>query len=928
MKPWLNLCGQGARVCLAGVLRLIRWTVWLALTLLLAMEIWIATAHELAVPSFLLRAFEARLAVSHVQVKFGHARFDPSGRILLEDVTLSLPAFSEPIVVDRVAYLELDPWALAVGQFEPRFLHLSGASLAVPAMLSSTGRAEELVRDLDATVRLGKNELIIEHLTAHVAGIAVTGHGAFHLASQPAGAVAPLPLADFLAHHYPDFCRQVVRAAARLAALDQPQLEFELIPSDTRGALATVTVTARSLKLDEPVALQATGLSVTTRFPLAGDAPVMSPLTLAIDDLVLPAGVHLQNVQARLRGSLKPALYTYDPRDMLLSAGTLTVQGFSFPGLLARVKPGPLPRVEADLAVACEGQAVTLRGIADLTAQSAKVHFEGALAPGLLTPISNAIHHDVRPFFSIQQPLPLSADVNFGPGWKFTNISAHVALPAVDAYHVHVDEAGGQIEFDGHNFLAHHAWARIGQNFARGSFAWDFDHMVHRFLLEGRLRPLEISGWFGKWWPNVFHDYEFPVAPPDASVDVQSHLRESRLNTVFAYVDATGPVVHGASFDHGRTLLYVRPNFLDGKEVFTTLGSGSARGTFARVVDANYNLISLDLNFDSSLPLTVPSQIFGPLVSDVLAPYWFAQPPTVSLQMHFDGAASPDGAHQLAQITAQSVGAFTFHDFPLSNLSFHAKVHDDEVVLDRIEVAFAGGISNGSARVWGVNAQRRLGFDYTLRNASLGQAVSIVEAYSAKRQGRPPPTPGKFFQDKARVKLDLAVSAEGLYDDPYSYQGSGNASLSGDALGDVRLLGLLSELLSFTSLHFNSARASFKVAGPKLDFSQVNITGSNSAIDARGTYGLDQHELDFTAKVNPFQESSFLPTALLGVVFTPFSSVLEVKLTGQLEKPKWVFVNGPSNFLRNLAKPIKSDTPSPQATPAAPPVNPPTPAKP
>jgi hypothetical protein len=222
-------------------------------------------------------------------------------------------------------------------------------------------------------------------------------------------------------------------------------------------------------------------------------------------------------------------------------------------------------------------------------------------------------------------------------------------------------------------------------------------------------------------------------------------------------------------------------------------------------------------------------------------------------------------------------------------------------------VGFAGGVSSGSARVWGRDADRRLGFDYTLRNASLGQAISTVEAFAAKRKGQPAPASGKFVQGKANVKLELAVSAEGLYDDPFSYQGSGNATLTGD--------GLLSELLSFTSLRFNTARASFNVNGTKLDFSKISVTGANSAIDAHGNYTLDRHELDFTARVNPFQESSFIPSILLGAMLSPFASVLEVKLTGQLDKPAWAFTNGPTNFLRNLTNSGRPGTaPPPPAT--------------
>ena len=904
MKPWLKYCGQGARLCGAGVLGLLRWTLWLALCLLLAIQAWIAGSHELAVPGFVLRMLETRLAASHVEVKFGHARFDPSGRILLEDVRLSLPAYHEPIAVTSAAYIEIDPWALLAGKFEPHRLHITGTRFAVPAMLSRSGQAEDIVRDLDTTVLLGDRELVIEHLTAQVAGIAVVAQGSVHLTTRADATTGPLPISDYLSDHYPDICRQLIRVADRLTALEQPELRLVLTPSDTRGAIATVNVIARGLKLTTPYALEARGLRLTTRFPLQGDTPVMAPLNLTVDTLSLPGGVALQGVRARLRGSLRPAEYTYDPREMLLSAARISSRGFALTALSARVEAGPLPKLQGELVALCAGLPLALRGDADLTRQTAGLQFDGALSPALLDPIGQAIHHDVRPYIGFGAPVRLDARVKFSPGWKFTRLTGHLLARQVDAYHVPIDEGGGEIEFDGTHFIARHAFARLGANLARGSFEQDFSNLQFRFLLEGHLRPLEISGWFGKWWPAFFNDFAFPVVPPEASVDVSGQWKQGQLTTVFVFADSTAPVIHGVSFDHMRTLLFIRPNFFDGLELFATIGGGSARGTFMRQIDpASYALIAMSLDFDSTLPLEVPGKIFGAAITDQLSAFRFATPPAVKLQARFDGPASPAGVHQSMQLTAQSSGDFAFNGFPLSNLAVRAAVHDDEVVLDDVAVNFAGGVVTGKARVWGRDANRRLGFDLALRNGSLGQAVRVMEEFSAARRGVPPPPPGKFVQDKAGVKLDLAASAEGAYTDPFSYKGDGHALLEGAALGEVHMLGLLSELLPFTSLRFTDARANFKVDGPRLIFSQVSATGANSAIDAHGSYDLSLRSLDFKARVNPFQESKFLPSIVIGAVLMPFTTVLEVKLTGTLDKPAWDFVNGPTNFLRNLTRP-------------------------
>jgi len=932
MKSWLKFCGSAVRAFVRGVLLLVLWTVWLALCLLLAVQVWVASSKELAVPEFVLRDFEQRLAVSNVKVKFGQAHFDPSGRILVQNVQVFLPAFAEPVVTNRVALIEVDPWALLAGRFEPGRLQFSGGSLAIPAMLSPTGQPEEIVRDLDATLRLGENEVTIDQLTARVAGIAVTLHGTVRLAPKAPGKEAPLPLADFLSTNFPNLCRQLVRASERLAALDGPSLRVELTPSATRAAIASVTVNARGYKPGAPFAAVASGIRLNTRFPLQGDTPVMSPLTLEIDDLQLPGGVGLKDVRARVRGSLKPSLYTYDPRDVQLSASELTAGGFSFEYPIARFEPGRIPKVEGELSAVCAGLPVTVSGRVDLADKLASVHLEGALSPALLPAIGNAIGHDLRPYIGLGAPLRLSTDVDFAAGWKFTKLTGRAATESINADHVMIDAVRADIEFDGRTFTARNAFARFGENFASGYFAQDFVTVEHRFLLDGRLRPMLIAPWFGKWWPAFFKDYEFPLAPPDASVDIQSHLHETRLNTVFVYVDSAGPVVHGQKFDHARALLHIRPNFIDGLEVFTTLGTGSARGTFARQVNANFELVALDFDFASTVPLSVPAKIF-PQMADVLAPYVFDSPPDVKVRMHFDGAASPDGEHQLAQISGSAVGPFTFHDFPLNNLTFHANIRDGEVTVDRIETGFAGGVARGSARAWGRDPNHRLGFDFTVSGANLQSAVTIVEAFTAKRAGEPPPKPEKMMQDKGDVRFDLALSAEGLYDDPYSYKGTGNANIYGETLGEVRMLGLLSELLQFTSMRFTTARTSFKLNGAKIDFDQFNVTGANSAIDAHGNYQLDKHTLDFVAKVNPFQESTFFPTQLFAVVLSPFSTLFEVKLTGSLDKPKWVFVNGPTNFFRNLSKPPANSAPAaPPTTPPAPPktvpsANPPTPSK-
>ena len=130
-------------------------------------------------------------------------------------------------------------------------------------------------------------------------------------------------------------------------------------------------------------------------------------------------------------------------------------------------------------------------------------------------------------------------------------------------------------------------------------------------------------------------------------------------------------------------------------------------------------------------------------------------------------------------------------------------------------------------------------------------------------------------------------------------------------LGEVQLLGLLSELFTFTALRFNTARTTFQIDGAKLTFPDLTLRGANSVIEAHGNFALDRRELDFKAKVFPFQESQSLLKNVVGAVLTPFSNIFEVKLSGTLDKPDWSFVASPTNLFRSLAPADTAPTPAP-----------------
>ncbi len=900
MKSWAQLCSHGARAVAGGVFSFVLWTLWLGLALLLALQVYVVVAEQLALPAFALRQLESRLAESGLRATFGRTSFDPTGRILMEDVRVSLPGFAEPIATVSAIYVHLNPLYLLVGRIEPSEVRLVRATAAVPPLLSPSGSSEEIIRNLDATLEFAGRELIVRQLTARVAGVKLTARGTVPLPRRQKSAGAD-PLAALISRHFATACRQALLAQAQIRQIDAPSLHIDIAPSESGALSLNLAAQARGLTLTAPVALQTGEISAQTRLLFFGDAPP-THVEIAAREVSVPGFATGRGVNATIYGRFRPGTTQFELREIAATADALSAAGAEARSVSALVVPRPLPRIDATVTARILGAPLAVRTEADLNERSAQVRFEGAISPDVLDLVSARVGVNVRKFYEFDSLTAERGEADFGPGWKFERLRAGVRIPRMNSYGVIMEDGRAEVELQPGRFFSPRAFARIGENFARGSYEHDLTTHDYRFLLDGRLRPIAISAWFREWWPNFFRPLEFVAGPPEASVDVSGSWREGRRSRVFVFADTGKSVIRGVPFDRVRTRLFIRPAFFDGLEMLAQQGRTDAHGRFTLIADPETNdWHTLELGLNSTLDLKVASQLLGPAGARSLAAFRLEAPPELKLRGTFSGPAAPKGTRDRLRIEARTAGEFRYHNFPLRDASFVATLEGDDVVLDDFEAMLADGVAGGHARIWQVDGQRRLGFDFTLQDATLGRLSAEVQSFFAAQKGQTAAPPGKFVTEKANVKLNFAASAEGLYSDPFSFRGDGKETMSGAEIGEVPLLGQLSELLKFTALRFAEARANFIIEGSKVAFPKVELRGANSTIDAHGDYALDKRTLDFNAKIFPFQESESLIKSVVGAVLTPFSNAFEVKLTGSLEKPEWVFVMGPTNFLRSLA---------------------------
>ncbi len=911
MKRLLKACWQGSRFCLECAASFVLWSLWLALVFLLGLQIYVATAHELAVPRFVLREISERFSASGLRMDFERARFDPSGRLFVEGVSIVSLSFGEPLLSARSLYFRLDPWKLLLRDVDLTELNATGVELRVPAMISPTGRNESVVRDLHATVRFRDDDPTMDLVEANAryANLVVSAIGALTL---PATRPGSLPVLDEIVRHYLHLVRQSARLAPGLEAFDDPRLSLVFTPEPSGIASVQLRLQAAeasfpAARFGLPAALRVVHPAVDARFPLTKDNPVNLTVQFHATHAALEGIASTDNVRTRVTGHWIPSTFSIEPQSLVLTASRARAGGLEGSPVHLRLRPLPGDRLHAELDLALLGTPWSLTAEGDPATQEGSVRLAGDLPRAVFETIASRFDERLNRLVRYDEAPALEAEIILGPGGRPLRATGNLRTGPVVARDVPLAGVGARFAWEGSRVLVDDIELRTPASVAHGSYSMDTETRAFRFLLKGGLQPADIDGWFRDWWPRFWATFDFSRSIPRADVDVGGTWGRPQDTTVFVQASGGPAGLRGVSIDQLQARIFIRPGFVDVLDFRAEQGDRSARGQFTRTQDLVAGaLSSLTFNVESNLPAEPAAMLAGPEVVTLAEPYRFTSPPDLKIVGRIDGPAAPGGPLTRLSIEGHTGTPMTFHDFPLSRLAFVAAVNGERVRVENVVAGFADGEVRGQGELSGPADARRLAFDGQLDNAVLGVAIRTVEEFAARSAGVPPAPQSRFQQRIASGRLDLALSAEGMRHDLRSFHGSGNARISQADLGEINLLGVLSTLmrrtlLNYSTLQLDTAHANFDLAGPQLEFSEIRLTGPRAAIDASGTYNFDSKTVDFSTKVYPFEESRGLLGSALGTVLAPLSAFLEVKLTGRLDNPSWAFVYGPTNFFRSLS---------------------------
>jgi len=923
---WLTQCWKSAHFCGRCVCTLVLWCLWLVLTVTAGVQIYLASVRRLEVPEFALRNIEERLRTVGLAVTFGEATFDPTGHLFLRDVAFSTLTLTEPVLQVDTLTLDLNPTALVMRDLDVRSAELTGANVLLPAVLSPSGRSEPLLRGAHLRLRPDPRSriLTIDTFTGWLGPLAVELRGTAHI---PAGTRRTLPPLDEVlgafSHNFPHLARVASDQLLRLPATQHPQLQLHLTADPAR--IAHVAVAFDADQLDLP-ATGERGTVTVRNFQLRTavgllERPRLTMIEARVDELSAAPWAAINGLNLRMEALVDVTERRVEPRLIDLVANRVELDGLRLDATAAQWAVATWPEVQSRGRTWLEGQPLTWDAQLNPATRAGQVAFSGELAASLLPWLTPKVGFDVPALLSWDTPPVVSGAVTLAEGGKPTAATFNFNTGPVVARRVPLDATAANVRWAGQEITAENILLRVGASEARGSFTTDPATRDFQFLLGGRLEPPAIAGWFKDWWPRFWSSFDFRGAPPDASVEVAGRWQEPLTTQVFVSADGRDAGLKGMEFDRLRTRLFLRPGFVDVLEFRAQDAKRDVAGAFSRswLMPGGDRWTRIELSAFGRTDLEPAPALLGPLGAAIIEPFSFSQTVDLHLTGHAERPTGSGSAESFFLISGQAEGPWSFKAFPFEGVTFNAQTEPNRIMIDAFEAGASGGTLTGRIELRGAAEERRAAFDLNLDDATLGRTIREVEIWSAQRRGETAPPVGELQSRIANGRLNLSVSAEGPIADFYAFNGQGSALIDEANLAEINLLGVLSPLLrrtllNFTNMQLNAANAEFAWRGSELDFSSVKLTGPRAAIDAHGTYLLRNHNLEFQARIRPFDAGG----GLLNVVTSPLTNALEVKLTGELRDPNWVFVFGPTNLLRNLTG---ADEVSPESPPPSAPLN-------
>ncbi|MGB0354480.1 MAG: AsmA-like C-terminal region-containing protein [Opitutales bacterium] len=457
---------------------------------------------------------------------------------------------------------------------------------------------------------------------------------------------------------------------------------------------------------------------------------------------------------------------------------------------------------------------------------------------------------------------------------------------------------GGEIKND-LSIEVRNATGLMGRSYVQGTYTQKWNPHEYEFRLKGYCYPQDINNWLGLWWSNLWKNFSFPAEIPYGDFRISGIWAGPVGNSrTFGIVDAKEFIYKGFKSKGSTILAKVDGNetLIESQNISHDFGELEGSLNFPRKHKKSPTFLFYSL--DGSYPLNQARSIFGEefesAIEDINATSIFC-----SASGHIPSVSQQNSSESEFSLKLQSREPVRFKGIEISN--FNGQITKKSSLIEggfpKLQIANGFGQlnieidSNGSEEISKIN--------FKLRDAN--KNLLFQDLITAKKQGyfdvfgdQEDEFVSNKFESPGEGILNLSLQAEGPISNPLQFEGTGMIQLNEPKIGQINLLGKISEGLSNLKIplpsgafSFNELIIPFKLNNETMSFDNLQLTGPISKISSKGSFNLSSGTIDIIAKLSLIGNLPLPLIKNLVQLADPISRMAEIKITGNFSKPKW-----------------------------------------
>jgi hypothetical protein len=486
-----------------------------------------------------------------------------------------------------------------------------------------------------------------------------------------------------------------------------------------------------------------------------------------------------------------------------------------------------------------------------------------------------------------------SGEVAFGPA-PASNLLAHIEgqcrLRTVDAAGVAVNSLRMQFQRNRDDWKLTRVAADVGVGRQRGQLEGNFSTSLKTLAFVAQAHttfdPNACCPAIRTGVTNLLSFMNFNERPPEADVTLTGVLTNAADLVVTGRVTATRFIFRDEPLTLASSAFHFHRGVLDLPDAVVVREDGQAHGHVKYHLDDQW----IELNVTGNAPPHPVAHMIAPGFERVMRKFEFHGPVQLAIRGRVSTGGSLRGTDLHVKAEGENLG---WQKILADRASFDLYARDAHFTFTNVHGVFCGGPFAGSVALSDVETPTNCRYTVTaaLTNANATQLSGMLRAQFA---------PNAAASTNATLSGDLTAQAQitGWVEPWKSLEGSGHVYIRNGSILQVRLFGGLSKILSklYPGLGYLSQTEfimPFTVAAGKVKSEEINIKGTVISLKSHGEYQLGG-DLNFQTQVQLLR--SGIAAEILRILTFPVTKLLEFRLVGTLDDPRWRPVNLPKEL--------------------------------